>query len=109
MKLEDCIKKITRYLVSENAQPLLVNIQNTYDLNKIITHFDVNGNEMINASRFCNKDELPRLETVLAKISNGSGRCFLIGLTSFLKFQGEKEVKKYLSSISSDNGCRQIY
>ncbi len=99
MKLEDCIKKITRYLVSENAQPLLVNIQNTYDLNKIITHFDVNGNEMINASRFCNKDELPRLETVLDKISNESGRCFLIGLTSFLRFQGEEVVKKYLSSI----------
>ncbi len=99
MKLDDCIKKITRYLASENAQPFLVNIQNAYDLNKIITHFDVNGNEMINAAKFCKKDELPRMETLLAKISNKNERCFLTGLTSFLRFQGEEEVKKCLSSI----------
>lgn len=100
MDFDACIKKITKYLASENAQPLLVNVQNSKDLNRIKTHFDVDGNnEFIDASRFCNKDELPRIETLLADISTKRKKCFLVGLTSFLRFYGEEEIKKYLASI----------
>ena len=70
MNFDACIKKITRYLASENAQPLLVNVQNGKDLNRIKIHFDVDSNnEFMDASRFCNKDELPRIETLLEDIS----------------------------------------
>lgn len=99
MKLDACLKKITKYLASENAQPLLVNVNNGEDLDKVITHFNVDGNAIINASLFCNKDELPRIETLLAKISTENKKCFIIGLTSFLRFYGEDEVRKYLSNI----------
>ena len=44
MKLDACIKKINRYLSSNDAQPLLVDVQNGYDLDEILTHFDVDGN-----------------------------------------------------------------
>ena len=53
-----CIEKITKYLESENVQPLLVNVQNSTDLDKLITHFNVDENYVIHASEFCNKDEL---------------------------------------------------
>lgn len=100
MNFDACIKKITKYLASENAQPLLVNVQNSKDLNRIKTHFDVDGNnEFIDASIFCNKDELPRIETLLADISTKRKKCFIVGLTSFLRFYGEEEIKKYLDSI----------
>ena len=51
MNLDACIKKITKYLASENAQPLLVNVQNGMDLDRLKTYFDVDGNEFIDASR----------------------------------------------------------
>ena len=40
MKLDACIKKITKYLASEIAQPLLVNVQNGDDLDRIVTYFN---------------------------------------------------------------------
>ena len=99
MKLDACIKKITKYLASENAQPLLVNVQNGNDLDRIVTHFSVDDNDIIDASEFCNKDELPRIETLLSNISTEKKNCFLVGLTSFLRFYGEEEIKKHLASI----------
>lgn len=101
MNFDACIKKITKYLKSENAQPLLVNVQNGMDLDRLRTHFDVDGNEFIDASRFCNKDELPRIEVLLADISTKKKNCFLVGLTSFLRFYGEEEIRKHLASIVS--------
>lgn len=98
MKLDACIKKINKYLASNDAQPLLVDVQNGDDLDEILTHFDVDGNLILDASKFCNKDELPRMETLLANISSETKNCFLIGLTSFLRFYGEEELKIYLAN-----------
>lgn len=99
MNFDACIKKITKYLASENAHPLLVNVNNGYDLDKIVTHFNVDENDIIDASKFCNKDELLRIETLLDDISTRVKRCILVGSTSFLRFYGEEEIKKYLASI----------
>lgn len=99
MKIDACIKKITKYLASEYAQPLLVNVQNSEDLDTIITHFNVGENVLLNTSELCNKDELPRIETVLDQIATEKNDCFVIGLTSFIRFLGEDEIKKYLTRI----------
>ncbi len=99
MKIDACIKKITKYLASENAQPLIVNVQNSESLDKVLTHFNVGENVIINASEFCNKDELPRIETVLNEIATEKKNCFLVGLTSFMRFLGEEKIKKYLTNI----------
>ena len=99
MQLDACIKKINKYLASNDAQPLLVDVQNGGDMDKILTHFDVDGNIILDASKFCNTDELPRIETLLANISEETKNCFLIGLTSFLRFYGEEELRMYLASI----------
>lgn len=55
MKLDACIKKINKYLASNDAQPLLVDIQNSDDLEKVLTHFGVDGNLILDASKFCKK------------------------------------------------------
>ena len=99
MKFDACIKKITKYLASENAQPLLVNVQNSEALDNVLTYFNVGENVVINASEFCNKDELPRIETVLNEITTEKKNCFLVGLTSFMRFLGEEEIKKQLTNI----------
>lgn len=99
MKLDACIKKINKYLASNDAQPLLVDIQNSDDLEKVLTHFGVDGNLILDASKFCKKDELPRMETLLENISSETKNCFLIGLTSFLRFYGEEELRNYLRNI----------
>lgn len=99
MKLDACIKKIDKYLASNDAQPLLVDVQNGDDLKKVLTHFDVDGNLILDASGFCNKDELPRMEALLADISSETKNCFLIGLTSLLRFYGEEELRYYLGNI----------
>ena len=99
MKLDACIKKINKYLASNDAQPLLVDIQNSDDLEKVLTHFDVDGNLILDASKFCKKDELPRMETLLENLSSETKNCFLIGLTSFLRFCGEEELRNYLRNI----------
>ena len=99
MNFDVCINKINKYLSATDAQPLIVNVQNGNDLEKVITHFDVDGNIIIDAASFCNKDELPRIETLLASISLEKKKCFLVGLTSFLRFYGEDELRKHLANI----------
>ena len=99
MKYDAYIKKITRYLASKNTQPLIVNVQNCDDLEKIRLHFNVDNNEFINASEYCKKDELPQIETLVYEIINKKNNCFIMGLSSFLRFYGEDEVKKYLLDI----------
>ncbi|MEG0979878.1 MAG: BREX-4 system phosphatase PglZ [Oscillospiraceae bacterium] len=103
MKIDACISKITKYLASENAQPLLVNVHNSNDLDSLITHFEVDGNSIVDAAKFCNKDELPRIEMLLDSISSKKENFFLVGLTSFLRFYGEEEIKKQLTSMINMN------
>ena len=95
MELDACIKKIDKYFASNDAQPLFVDIQNNNDLEQILMHYNVDGNLILNASKFCKKDELPRIEILLENISSESKNCFLIGLTSFLRFYGEEKLKNF--------------
>ena len=75
MKYDAYIKKITRYLASKNTQPLIVNVQNCDDLERISLHFNVDNNEFINVSEYCKKDELPQIETLLYDIINKKNNC----------------------------------
>ena len=72
MELDACIKKIDKYFASNDAQPLFVDIQNNNDLEQILMHYNVDGNLILNASKFCKKDELPRIEILLENISSES-------------------------------------
>lgn len=99
MKYDACIKRIDKYLTSFNAQPLIVDIQNGNDLEKILTHFNVDGNIILDVTKFCRKDEMPRIETLLATITSETRNCFLRGLTSLLRLYGEEELRNILGTI----------
>lgn len=99
MKRDACINRIEKYLISFDAQPLIVDVQNGNDLNEIITHFSVDGNIMANATDFCKNDELPRTGSLLATISSETKNYFLCGLTSLMRLCGEEELRRELDTI----------
>lgn len=99
MKIDACIKKVSKYLTSENSQPLIVDVQNGKDLAEISTHFRVDGNTFLSASDFCNADELPRMDTLLTKLCEKDENIFLTELSLFLKLQGEYELQQQLANI----------
>lgn len=99
MNCDDCIYKIEKHLKSFNTQPFIVDVQNSDDLDRILTHFDVGDNVILNAAKFCKDDELPRIESLLEKIAVDNSNIFLWGLTSFLRLFGEAELNNVLHTI----------
>ncbi len=102
MQLNTCIDRISKYLFSKKGEtdhPLIVNVNNGRDLDKITEHFYVDGIEFCDVSDFCKKDELPGFDTVLAKISGAKSNCFITGLSSLLLFKGADSTKRRLNEI----------
>lgn len=63
MKLEDCIKRIDRYMHSTDNHPRLVNVRNQEDMKSIYTHFKVGVNIFKDVSDYARNDENPSEET----------------------------------------------
>lgn len=108
MNLKESLVKINRYFASDNFQPLLVNVNNRDDLNSIINYYDVDTYEVFRMKDFCKTDELPSIENVLGKISTAKKKSIFLGLTSFLKFFGDKEVKKHLINVVNMSNSNHI-
>lgn len=103
MDFNGCKKRIDKYLLKDNVQPLIVDVQNPKDWNSIITHYNVGSNQVIKVSDYCERDELPRLDALFYDLETKSGTYFVTGLTSFLKLYGEQELRKILGEILSMN------
>lgn len=101
MKINDCVKKITRYLSSDGSQPLIVDVANSKDLDEILMNFKVDRNEFISANMFSMDDELPKMDSLFEKISNNDKNLFVSGLSAFLMLQGETELHSSLKNILS--------
>ncbi len=99
MDVGACIQKIDRYLAKDNVQPLIVDIQNRQDLASLVTHYTVGKNRFIAASEYCKNDEMPLREMMLDVLSRSAGNLFVIGLSSFLKLEGERVVRTMLKEI----------
>lgn len=99
MDIAECKKKIDRYLMRENVQPLIVDVQNNADLNTLMLHYNVGDTRFIAASNFCGDDSLPKMETLYNEIANFPGTCFVTGFTSFVKLLGEAELRKVLGEL----------
>lgn len=103
MNLEECIRKIDRYLSKDNVQPLIVDVQNQKDRSTILSHYNVGSAKLIKASDYCNFDELPRLDDLFHDLSAKDGVFFVTELTSFLKLRGEQELKKVMKELLAMN------
>lgn len=99
MDIDACIKKIDRYLLKDNVQPLVVDVQNRADLSELVTHYNVSGNVFAAASQYCNVDEYPQIDELGNDISSKTERLFVTGLSAFLKLQGEKMLRETLREI----------
>ena len=101
MDLAECKKKIDRFLLKDNVQPLIVDVQNHKDWNDLMVHYNVGINTVIKASDYCKKDEFPQIDRLFHDLETMGGTSFVTGLTSFLKLRGEQELRKVISEILS--------
>lgn len=101
MDLAECKKKIDRFLLKDNVQPLIVDVQNHKDWNDLMVHYNVGTNTVIKVSDYCKKDEFPQIDRLFHDLETMGGTSFVTGLTSFLKLRGEQELRKVISEILS--------
>lgn len=101
MKLDECIKRIERYLASTDYSPRLVNVQNIDDLAAITQHFGVGSNEFISIVSYAVNDENPKLDEFQSVIAEKTGNLFVSGLTTFLKLMGESALSKGLENFTT--------
>ena len=99
MKIEDCIQKIEKYLLSNNNQPRIVNIENIEDIFEIKDHFNVGNNVFLKASDYCKADEYPQLDRLFNDLMKLKGNVFITGLTTFFKLKGEEELNNQIIRI----------
>lgn len=108
MDFEGCKKKIDRYLLKDNVQPLLIDVQNRECWNQIMTHYNVGSNKIIKAADYCKQDELPQIDALFHDLETKPGVYFVTGLTSFLKLLGEQELRKVLREILSMSSAGNV-
>ncbi|WP_455654129.1 BREX-4 system phosphatase PglZ [Phascolarctobacterium sp.] len=101
MRLDDCIRRIERYLNSDDCSPRFVNVQNKDDLSAITQRFNVGNNDFLLVSSYAEEDENPKLDDIERELSIRSGNLFITGLSSYLKLLGEVVLTKELQSIAS--------
>ena len=102
MNYEDCIKKIKRFLYKDDYQPLIVDVQNGADLSRILAELcpiTSGAPEVVNASNYCATDEFPRIENLLYDLQTKEHNCFVTGLSSYLRLNGEEKLKSRLFEV----------
>ncbi|WP_194611686.1 BREX-4 system phosphatase PglZ [Clostridium vitabionis] len=121
MNYEECIKKAKRFLMKDDYQPLIVDVQNGDDLSRLLTELcpiTSTTSEVIPASNYCSRDGFPKIEDLLHDLQTKDHNCFVTGLSSYLRLIGEENLTSRLSEIinMSTNGhvviftyqCRQF-
>lgn len=108
MKLEECIKRIDKYMHSGDNHPRLVNIQNCEDMNTICSHFKVGTTVFKDVADYANFDENPSESALFNDLHTITGNVFVTGFTTFYKMLGEQELKKLLKKLVSFT-CSNIH
>ena len=101
MSLNQYIQKIDRYLSKDEGLPIVVDVQNEADLAELVQHYHVGKNELIPASKYCALDEMPRYEELLNDLATVDGVLIVTGVTSYLKLDGEQELRRFLRELLS--------
>ena len=99
MNIDQCIKKIDRYLKKTNVQPFIVDVPSKEILHRLVTNYNVGDNIFRDASFYCKADEYPKIDTLLNDVAKERRCIFITGLSSFLKLHGEEYVKESLQNI----------
>lgn len=104
MKLEDCIKRIDKYMHSSDNHPRLVNVQNCDDMNAICSHFRVGTTVFKDVADYANFDENPSESALFNDLRSLSGNIFITGFSIFYKILGEQKLGELLKKLVSFTG-----
>lgn len=104
MKLDECIKRIDKYMHSSDNHPRLVNVQNCEDMNLICSHFKVGATVFKDVADYANFDENPSESALFNDLRNITGNVFITGFTTFYKLLGEQKLKELLKKLVSFTG-----
>lgn len=99
MTIQQIIDKTDRYIGGHARLPILVDLPNSELLNDFRLHYNVGQHQMIEASKYCNKDNLPMMDKLKNDLVNLQGKLFLMGLVPFLQLQGRKVLVNELNSL----------
>lgn len=87
---------IDSYLASDKSTPIIVDVPNPMMLEELVTHYNVDSNQLIRSSHYCQDNETPQIDKMQHELINSAKPTFLLGLSTHLKLQGELTVKKEL-------------
>lgn len=104
MKLEDCIRRIDRYMHSSDNHPRLVNVQNCEDMNAICSHFRVGTTVFKDVVDYAKSDANPSESALFNDLRSCSGNIFITGFTTFYKLLGEQKLNELLKKLISFTG-----
>ena len=99
MDFDLACKKITKYLESASSTPIIVDVADMSGIIRLEGHFKVGANVFCSSSKFCEKDSLPQIDKLIDYIQKRKKKIFLTHLSSFLKIQGEEELRRTLRSF----------
>lgn len=99
MNIDECIKKIDKYLMKTNVQPCIIDVQTTADLSAVVTRYNVGAYKFVDVKEYCNNDELPRIDALIDMLTHQDCATFVTGISAFLKLMGEQYLRETLKNI----------
>ncbi len=101
MKLEECFKRIDKYILTNDNYPRFINVDNINDMTAIFSHFNVGETLFVKAEDFAKQDNCISEARLLNFLEKEKTNIFLTGLTSFYKLWGQEKLKQILNKLAS--------
>lgn len=98
MTLEKVCAKIDKYLNNDSHQPIMVNVAATTELCQLENHYNV-GHIFVKASKYVNDADFLMMDQLKNEVQTQHGVVFLTELSTYLKLQGENELKSQLRAL----------
>ncbi len=96
MKLESAIEKIKRYFSSSTTTPIVVDLQNGCDFEKIQEEFQSSFYSYVAAGTYCKEDNMVLLDNLKEDLIKNNKPVFLTELSTFLKLEGVDYLKNQI-------------
>lgn len=108
MTLEQCFKKVDKYLASSSTTPRFVNIQNIQDMNTFLNYYHVGNNRFFTVSDYCKADETMRIDELQNDLLFQQDNIFITRFTSYFKLQGKAVLIEQLQNFSSQSFSNHV-
>lgn len=103
MEIKKCISRLEHYLSSADTNPRFVNVQSIKDIKAIKSRFHAGDIKFLDVMDYGKADMNPMIDKLLDDLEKESGNIFVVGLTSYLRLQGKKEMQSCLSALAASS------